>query len=245
MNDMTRPGPARLLIAVATLLGGGSLLLFGLFLFFGPLISDRVTWTGGRILAWDAALLLVFCVQHSAMVRSGFRDRLRRFAPPELHGAIFSVASGVTLLALTLMWVESPVVIHRAEGAMRWMARAIAVGTIPCFLWASRSIPHFDPLGVGPIKARLRGKEPRHWPFAIRGPYRWVRHPQYLFALVLVWSYPDLTADRLLFNLGLTAWVVLGTILEERDLVLQFGDDYVNYQNRVPMLVPWRPPAAR
>jgi protein-S-isoprenylcysteine O-methyltransferase Ste14 len=101
-----------------------------------------------------------------------------------------------------------------------------------------------DPLGVGPIKDRLRGREPTESPFAVRGPYRWVRHPQYFFSLVLIWWYPDLTADRLLFNVILTVWIVLGTILEERDLVREFGDDYATYQRHVPILVPWRPPWA-
>jgi protein-S-isoprenylcysteine O-methyltransferase Ste14 len=37
--------------------------------------------------------------------------------------------------------------------------------------------------------------------------------------------------------------VVVGTILEERDLVAQFGDAFVAYQREVPMLLPWRLPA--
>jgi protein-S-isoprenylcysteine O-methyltransferase Ste14 len=69
-----------------------------------------------------------------------------------------------------------------------------------------------------------------------------VRHPQYFFSLVLVWCHPDWTIDRLLFNVLLTVWVVLGTILEERDLVREFGEDYVRYRRHVPILVPWRPP---
>jgi protein-S-isoprenylcysteine O-methyltransferase Ste14 len=57
---------------------------------------------------------------------------------------------------------------------------------------------------------------------------------------VLFWSCPSLTADRLLFNILWTAWVVMGTILEERDLVDDFGDSYRDYQANVPMLVPHR-----
>ena len=56
--------------------------------------------------------------------------------------------------------------------------------------------------------------------------------------IVLFWSCPSLTADRLLFNILWTIWVVIGTILEERDLVDDFGDAYRDYQATVPMLVP-------
>ena len=74
----------------------------------------------------------------------------------------------------------------------------------------------------------------------VRGLYRWVRHPLYLAMLMMIWSYPDLTADRLLFNVLFTGWIIVGTVLEERDLVENFGDDYRNYQRRVPMLIPYR-----
>jgi protein-S-isoprenylcysteine O-methyltransferase Ste14 len=38
----------------------------------------------------------------------------------------------------------------------------------------------------------------------------------------------------------LTLYVLVGARLEERDLVRDFGDEYRGYQNRVPMLLPWR-----
>ena len=76
----------------------------------------------------------------------------------------------------------------------------------------------------------------------VRGPYRWVRHPLYSATLLMIWSYPVLTADRLLFNVLFTIWILVGTMLEERDLVADYGEDYQNYQRRVPMLIPYRKP---
>ena len=75
-------------------------------------------------------------------------------------------------------------------------------------------------------------------PITVAGPYRWVRHPLYLFMILMIWFYPDLTRDRLLFNLLWTAWIVIGSWFEEIDLISEFGDAYCQYQKRVPMLVP-------
>ena len=66
--------------------------------------------------------------------------------------------------------------------------------------------------------------------------------PPYFSVLILIWTSPEVTADRLLFNVLWTAWMVVATILEEKDLVADFGDVYRDYQRMVPMLIPWRGP---
>jgi protein-S-isoprenylcysteine O-methyltransferase Ste14 len=40
-------------------------------------------------------------------------------------------------------------------------------------------------------------------------------------------------------NVVLTIYVIIGTKLEERKLVLEFGDTYIQYQKEVPMLIPF------
>ena len=45
---------------------------------------------------------------------------------------------------------------------------------------------------------------------------------------------------HLLFAAVSTAYILVGTWLEERDLVAIFGDDYRRYRECVAMLVLWR-----
>jgi protein-S-isoprenylcysteine O-methyltransferase Ste14 len=235
---------AYVLLVLSVLVGGGSLLAFGLFLAFGPFETVPLGLEPWAALAWDAGLCLVFFIQHSGMVRASFREWLSRWLPRYTLQAVYSVASGTALLLLVGLWQQTPLLLA-VEGVPRWALRGLFVGAGFVFLWAVRSLGAFDTFGLGPIKAHLRGTEASGLPFAARGPYRWVRHPLYALFLVLLWTCPDVTAGRLLFNTAFTVWITVGAWLEERDLVRAFGEPYRAYQRAVPMLVPWRVPDSR
>lgn len=168
---------------------------------------------------------------------------VRRVPPNTIYRAVYSIASGVALLALVALWQESTNILASPEGVARWLMRGLYFLAILGFAWVKLALGSFDALGVQPIVDRLRNGVTPSLPLTIRGPYRWVRHPMYTFSLLMFWSYPDLTADRLLFNITWSAWIFIGSVLEERDMVVVFGDAYRSYQRRVPMLIPyrWRP----
>jgi methanethiol S-methyltransferase len=65
-----------------------------------------------------------------------------------------------------------------------------------------------------------------------------LRHPMYLALIIYLWSQTFKLID-ILINIVLTIYVLIGTILEEKKLVLEFGEAYVKYQQEVPMLIPF------
>lgn len=221
-------------------LGAGSLLLFVVVLFAGPLGIVDLNLDTGVALALNAVLSLGFFLQHSVMTRSSFRNRFCRRVREEFHGAVYSMMSGIALLVVLVMWQGPTESLFAAPEPLRWCLRGLFVLSLLGFAWGARALGPFDGLGLRAIRRHLRDEKSREPRFAVRGLYRWVRHPLYFFALVLFWTYPEVTADRLLFNVLWTAWVFVGTVLEERDLVETFGEPYREYQRRVPMLLPSR-----
>lgn len=186
---------------------------------------------------FNAGLSLAFFLQHSIMVRRSFKQRLSKIFPDAYHGAIYSIASGVFLFAVVILW-QSTTLLWQAEGITRLFVLPVAG-----FFWAVRSLGSFDPFGIKGIYERLRARKPQKGKFIVGGPYRRVRHPLYFFLLIMLWACPDLSVDRLLFNIMWSAWIVIGAYLEERDLAREFGSAYCDYQKNVPMLIPfkWKP----
>jgi len=230
------------MMVLAVVIGGGSLFLFGVFLIIGPITIVRFDASEYHVLLWNGLLSIAFFIQHSGMIRTSFRNRLAPIIARHYHPSTYAIASGIALTAVVLLWQPSQTVVYQAEGLLRLLARAISVLAIIGFSWGVRALGNFDTFGLVPIKVHLRGKQLRPPNFVLRGAYLWIRHPLYFFMLVLIWSAPDVSLDRLLFNVLWTLWIVLGSYLEERDLVAEFGERYRDYQKTVPMLLPWRFP---
>jgi len=198
-------------------------------------------WPDSYALPWDALLSLAFFVQHSGMVRRPIRARLAASVPVRYQGALYSIASGIVLTLVVVLWQPAETRVWVLQGVSRWIARAGSMLAVTAFVSSALTLRwSFDPLGVGPIRAHLRGRVDRPGDFVVRGPYLWVRHPLYACIVVLFWTRPEVTADGLLMSLMWTIWIWVGAILEERDLVAEFGEAYRAYQRQVPMLIPRR-----
>lgn len=227
-------------LGLTGLLGGGTLFAFILFLYLGPFELVSLGLSESAALWLNGCLCLAFFVQHSLMIRRSFRKAVGRLLPAEYDAAFFSIASGIVLLVMLVLWQESAYSLGEVHGAGRLLLRGVSLLSFAGFVWGMLALGVFDPFGLIPILDDLRGKKRPPVPLIVRGPYRWVRHPLYMFLILMFWSYPDWTADRLLFNVFWTVWMIVGTVLEERDLLASFGDAYRDYQTEVPMLIPYR-----
>jgi protein-S-isoprenylcysteine O-methyltransferase Ste14 len=68
--------------------------------------------------------------------------------------------------------------------------------------------------------------------------YKFVRHPLYVGWFLIFWATPQMSLGHLLFAIGMSAYILIAIRYEERDLVTFHGQDYLNYQRKVPMLIP-------
>lgn len=224
-------------LILAGLVGGGALLSFMILLFKGPYNVLKLDLGPARSLLLDSFLCMVFFIQHSVMARRSFRQQLTRILPKKYFGPFYAVASGIVLLFLVLLWQESAYQLFEARGVVRSILRAAFLLAILNVIWVL-SVGLLPLFRLQTIVDELRRVKPQPASLIVHGPFRRTRHPLYFSSLVLLWSYPDLTLDRLLLNVLFSIWVIVGTLLEERDLNAGFGDSYRDFRKRVPMLIP-------
>jgi len=64
-----------------------------------------------------------------------------------------------------------------------------------------------------------------------------VRHPWYAGGILIVWAR-DMDTVTFLTSLMITIYLIIGSLLEEKKLVAEFGQVYVDYRRRVSMFFP-------
>ncbi len=198
--------------------------------------------------AWlvDLALIAGFGLQHSIMARPGFKAWLTRHVPAHLERSTYLVATSLCLAMLIAFWQPVPGHIWQLEdGLPARILTGIALGGWGLVLLTTFLISHADLFGLRQIYLHARGLP--YTPVAFRAPalYRWVRHPMQLGVLIGIWSTPSMTGSHLLLAGGMTAYVLIGLMYEERDLVRQFGERYRTYQRSTPKLIPFGRSKAR
>lgn len=74
----------------------------------------------------------------------------------------------------------------------------------------------------------------------VRGMHRYVRHPLYLGTLLFIWGLALLLplVAHFMSATIITLYTLIGTRLEEKKLLAEYGEEYAAYSKKVPMIIP-------
>ncbi len=197
-------------------------------------------------LAINLGLLSIFAVQHSVMARPAFKRWWTRFVPQAIERSTYVLASSIALILLFWFWRPMTTILWDIEAVPGRLALwgLFWLGWLTVLV-ATFLINHFDLFGLRQVYLFATGHP--YTPVGFRTPalHKYVRHPIMLGFLIAFWAAPTMTAGHLLFSAVTTAYVLLAIQLEERDLVIFYGEDYRAYQRQVRMLLPMPRPTVR
>ncbi len=187
----------------------------------------------------NAALLLLFGLQHSVMARPGFKEVWTRVVPKPIERSVYVLFSSIALMALFAFWQPLPQTLWQfADPTLRavaWAALAVGVGVI---LLSTFLIDHFDLFGLRQVVLYFRGRPYAEKRFQTPLFYRYIRHPLYVGWFLFCWATPDMTVGHALFAVAMTGYMLIAIVFEERDLAAALGEPYTTWREQTPAFVP-------
>ncbi len=186
-------------------------------------------------IAANVGLIILFGLQHSMMARPRFKQRIN----PAYERAIFVLTSTVVFTAVTVFWQPLPGALWNIEHPiLRALVHAVQLSGIGLVLLSIFLMDYFEFFGLKQAFQSMRRRPIRLIRFHLPLLYRLIRHPLMLGLLLMYWATPHMTTWHLLMTAGMSVYIIIGIHFEERDLVDRFGEDYVQYRQQTPALIP-------
>ncbi len=188
-----------------------------------------------------ALLWVLWCSLHSFMISGGVVSAVkRRFGDRyRYYRFIFNMASVLTLIPVLLysQTLRGDVLIPWT-GVWRPVQLLLIVSSLALFYSGARHYDLKQFIGIRQIKEHETKKGlTESGELDTSGILGVVRHPWYTGGILIIWARP-LDPAAVTTNMILTAYLIIGTLLEEKKLVAEFGQAYRDYQKKVPMFVP-------
>ena len=188
-------------------------------------------------------LVIAWCVLHSVMISVSVIEYLKKRLGPifRFYRLFFNLIAILTLIPVALFAyaIQTQVIFHW-NGYMR-IGQVILLGIAVLLLFLGGS--KYDVrqmLGIKQIREGTSNKAISDTgELDTSGVLGITRHPWYLATILFIWAR-QLDVSAILVNIILTSYLVVGTYLEEKKLIREFGEKYLAYQKRVSMLIPYK-----
>ena len=161
------------------------------------------------------------------------------------YRAFYNLSSFLLFIVFYAMAPKPNVIVYDLRFPFYIITFALQVLSLIGLVWASRHINLKEFIGTAQIERFLRGEYKiedldEKQTLKIGGASKIVRHPIYLFSILFLGLRPTMSLFYLIMFLCIVVYFYVGSIFEERKLIETFGNDYLEYQLRVPRVFPLR-----
>jgi len=194
-------------------------------------------------------LWIVWCAMHSILIDPYITNFVKyRFSELfRYYRMLYNGFSLVTLMPLVVVTYMSPGAVVFSWDGYAIIGRGFLLMTAMYFF--SSGAKHYDLQHfLGTRQARTGESQTLlsdSKVFQEKGVFGITRHPWYLGTMLLVWSIlQNYSLTEVFVAVVLSSYLVVGSLLEERKIIAEYGDRYRHYQQQVSMIIPvkwlWR-----
>lgn len=188
----------------------------------------------------NLALLSVFALQHSIMARPAFKRVWAKIVPKSVERTTYVLLASLALLLIFAYWQPLTDIVWDVSGtSLGSVLQVVFWAGWLIVLTSTFMIDHFDLFGLRQVYLNLKQREITHSGFRKLVFYKLVRHPIMTGFLIAFWAAPTMTVGHLLFTVVTSAYIYIAVKhFEEKDLIAEIGEPYLQYQTEVGPFLP-------
>ena len=190
-----------------------------------------------------AILWILWCSLHSLLISRFFITKMKnilgiKFAYYRLAFNAFSLLTLIPVVIYQQLLSEG--IIFSWPGSWNMLKFGMYLASFVLFYGGYRVFDMPYVLGTKQVNEMRENKKVDAMDFYTTGILEYVRHPWYSGSIILVWAFGSISDVSLVSKIILTAYLIIGTFLEEKKLVHEIGEPYLAYRKKVPMFIPWK-----
>ncbi len=177
------------------------------------------------------SLLVIWCALHSAMISNKFISWAQKSTGKHyrFYRIFFNLFALTTFLPILYYFETLPSeTLFHWEGGLRVIQLSFIVVSFYLFIAGARYYDAFQFLGLRQLKSDSNHKTLNEsGQLDIAGLHKIIRHPWYSGSILIIWAR-HIDSSALIQNIIMSAYLIIGTFLEERKLIVEFGKEYRN-----------------
>ncbi len=195
----------------------------------------------------DAVILILTWLAYFAIHSFLASLKLKHYVAANWPQCMPMYRMGFNIVAIVMLAIPLWLSIHgRAiplwqwSGPWQWLSGLLTIAALAGFAFSLRYYDGREFLGLRQFgSGRTTVEDQEH--FQLSPLHRFVRHPWYFLALVLIWTR-DMDSLWLVSAVLMNLYFIVGSRLEEAKLIEYHGDIYRRYRQKVPGILPlpWR-----
>jgi protein-S-isoprenylcysteine O-methyltransferase Ste14 len=196
-------------------------------------------------IAFTAALITLFCISHSILASNWIKKTLQaKFGNLIAYYRMgYNLISAISLIFIYPLIPQIDVTIYDLPNPYDLIILSFQILSLLGLVWCTKYFSSGEFLGLNQIRRLKEGNYnsadlDENSTLRIEGPYKYSRHPVYLFSILFLILRPVMGLTYLIIVIIFVVYFYIGSIFEEKRLVEKFGDEYLAYQKSVPRIFP-------